>query len=106
MNGLDDPADFTFELEADGRLVRRQLARRLWEHRGWATGLYHYQELDPATEAWRPARAALIRFRKVGGGWRKHAAINLPAAVAAAVGPTLTGWFPDADPADDDHPLD
>lgn len=105
MTGLDDPDELTYDLEDDGRLVRRQLDRRLWTRGAWATGIYRFEELDPATGAWRPARAALVRFRKLHGGWKRHAAINLSAAVAGELGATLARWFAEGatDDADDER---
>ncbi len=102
MSGVDDPADLSYDLEDDGRLVRRQLDRRIWTGGGWATAIYRFEELDPATETWRPARAAIVRFRKLHGGWKRHAAINLSAAIAHELGPTLAAWFAEADGDDRD----
>ncbi len=103
---IDDLDDLSYDVEQDGQLVRRQLDRRVVEHRGWATAIYLYQELDPRTETWRPARAAVVRFRRQHDRWRKHAAITIgSAAVAEALASALAGWFGEAGPAaltDDD----
>jgi hypothetical protein len=93
VTGLDDPDELTYDLEEDGTLVRRQLDRRLWTRGAWATGVYRYQELD-RDGAWEPPRAALVRFQKVHGGWKRHAAINLSPDVAVELAATLAAWFP------------
>lgn len=93
---MEDLSDLTYDLEDDGQEVRRELGRRVWEQGGWATALFHVEELDRKTGAWR-RRAALVRFRKQHGAWKRHAAINLSAAVAHALGEALAGWFPAAD---------
>lgn len=104
MERFADPDELSFELEVDGELVRRQLARRLWVRGGWATGAYHVQERD-ADGAWRPPRVALVRLRKVGGAWRKHAAITLPPTVVAELAGLLAAWH-DPGARDDDGVLD
>jgi hypothetical protein len=100
---VDDLDEISYDVEQDGRLVRRQLDRRVVEHRGWATALYLYQELDLETEAWRPPRAVLMRFRRQHDRWRKHAAITIGTpAVADLIAGALTGWFAGAEPVEDD----
>lgn len=103
MIGFDDPHDLGYDLEDDGREVRRELDRRVWVRGGWATGIYHYEELDRATETWRP-RASVIRFRKVRGGWRIHATINLAPGIVHELGSALASWFPPDAPFGPDGP--
>ena len=38
-----------YDLEVDGEQARRQLARKVWEARGWATVAIVYQERDAST---------------------------------------------------------
>ncbi|MBK9035590.1 MAG: hypothetical protein IPL61_30755 [Myxococcales bacterium] len=105
MERFDDPDDLAYDLEVDGAQVRRELERRLWVRGGWATGVYRYQELDPATGAWRAPRVAVVRLRKVAGAWRKHAAIALTSTVAAELGAVLSAWSgAGAELLDDDDP--
>ena len=92
--GVDDPDDLRYDLEEDGRLVRRELDRACWRAGGWATLAIRYADLDPATEAWRPPRVAVLRLRKLRGRWRIHATVPLPGPVAHALGAALAGWFP------------
>lgn len=103
MERFADPDELSFELEVDGELVRRQLARKLWIRGGWATGAYHVQERG-ADGAWRAPRVALVRLRKVGGAWRKHAAITLPAMVVTDLSGLLAAWHDPA--ATDDAAVD
>jgi hypothetical protein len=103
VDSFDDIDDVSFEVEADGRLVRRQLARQVLSRGSWPTALYLYQELDPRTEAWRPAKVALVRFQSKRGQLRKHASITLGAAQAREVAARLTEWLADMPaPGDDD----
>jgi hypothetical protein len=100
VDGFDDIDDVSFEAEADGRLVRRQLARQVLSRGSWPTAMYLYQELDPRTDAWKPAKVALVRFQSKRGQLRKHASITLGAAQAREVAARLTAWLADV-PADE-----
>jgi hypothetical protein len=95
VESFDDIDDVSFEAEADGRLVRRQLARQVLSRGSWPTALYLYQELDPRTDEWRPAKVALVRFQSKRGQLRKHASITLGAAQARAAAAQLTAWLAD-----------
>ena len=68
--------EVSYDLEVDGELVRRTVHRRVWERRGWATVAIVYEERG-AAGAWKPAKLALLRFQRVRGAWKKHAAISL-----------------------------
>jgi hypothetical protein len=83
-----------YDLEIDGELVRRQLARRIWDARGWATVAVQFQE-RVAGGAWKPAKVALLRFRKVQDVWKKQASFTLSLDDARALAATLASWAPD-----------
>jgi hypothetical protein len=86
--------EVVYDLEIDGEQVRRQLHRKVWEQRGWATVAIVYQERDRDGE-WKPAKLALIRLQKVREAWKKHAAITLDGAAALQLGEALESWRPD-----------
>lgn len=88
--------EVVYDLEIDGEQVRRQLHRRVWEQRGWATVAIVYQERERDREgAWKPAKLALIRLQKVREAWKKHAAITLDGDAALALGASLESWRSD-----------
>jgi hypothetical protein len=96
--------DVHYDLEVDGELVRRQLARQLWEQRGWATVAIVFEERD-RSGAWTAPKLALLRLRRVHDAWKRHAQITLPAPTALALADTLAGWrdrFGTAETDDDD----
>lgn len=79
-----DLDEVTFDAELDGEEVRRTLARRVWERRGWATVAAAYEE-RARDGSWRP-HLAIIRFRRHGEGWKKHAQVTLPGEQARGLG--------------------
>ena len=84
---LSELDEVHYDLEVDGQQVRRQLARKIWEERGWATVAVAFQERD-AGGAWKPAKVALLRFRRMHEVWNKQAGITLPLEQARA----LASW--------------
>ena len=95
---MEDLDDIRWDWEEDGVQVRRELGRRTWQHGGWATVMFLFEERDRAApDEWKPPQVAIVRFQKARGVWRKHAAWNLTGAdEARAVAATLVGWFPGA----------
>ena len=90
---MEELDEIRWDWEEDGRLVRRELDRRTFARGGWATVLFLFEELDAAADAWKPPRVALVRFQKVRGLWKKHAAWNLDADDAGGVIDALRAWF-------------
>ena len=80
-----------YDLDVDGEQVRRQLARQIWEDRGWATVAVAFQERDADGE-WKPAKVALLRFRRIHEVWKKQAGITLSLDDARALAATIEGW--------------
>lgn len=80
-----------FDLEVDGEQVREQLARKVWERGGWATVACAFRE-KASDGTWKPAKLALLRFRKVREAWQRQAAITLDSAQAIDLALTIGGW--------------
>jgi len=80
-----------YDLEVDGVEVRRQLARQVWEARGWATVAIAFQERAKDGE-WKAAKIALLRFRRMHDAWKKQALITLDGDDALALAATLETW--------------
>lgn len=92
--------EVTYDLEVDGEQVRRTLERKVLERRGWATVAMVFEERGP--DGWKPPKLALIRLQKVRDAWKKHAAITLSGADAAALGDALAVWRGALGGGDDD----
>ena len=102
-----DLDEVQYEMEVDGELVRRQLSRRVWEARGWATVAIAFVE-RAKDGSWKAPRLALLRFRRMNDAWKKHATITLGGTDALALATTLETWRDaltgdgdDADPDDE-----
>jgi hypothetical protein len=80
-----------YDLEVDGQQVRRQLERKIWEERGWATVAVAFQERDASGE-WKPAKVALLRFRRIHEVWKKQAGITVSLDEARALADTIASW--------------
>lgn len=89
-----------YDLEIDGEPAREQLARRVWESKGWATVAIAYRERDTAS-AWKPPKLALLRFRRVHETWQRQAQITLSGAEASALAGEVASWFTAAAPDQD-----
>ena len=87
-----DLDEVQYDLEQDGTQVREQLARRVWEKAGWATVAISFRERDRDGE-WKPAKLALLRFRRLDEVWKKQASLTLSGADAAELGAALVEWF-------------
>jgi hypothetical protein len=72
--------------------VRQQLARRVWDKAGWATVAISFRERD-AAGAWKPAKLALLRFRKLDEVWKKQASLTMAGPEASELGAALAEWF-------------
>ena len=77
MTGVADLDEVQYDLEVDGEEVRRQLSRRVWERSGWATIAIAYIERDRGGQ-WKPPQLALLRFKRAGDGWARHAQVSVP----------------------------
>lgn len=56
----------SWEFYDEGRLVRRQLSRRVVTNSGpWVTVFFLYQDLNRVTALWSPPKLALVRFRRM-----------------------------------------
>jgi hypothetical protein len=95
---MSTPADLdelSYDVEADGVLVREQLDRVVLSQGAWSTVMFLYRELDRATGAWRAPKMTIVRFQRWRGGWRKHAAFNVAdEAQARRLTSVFEGWYP------------
>jgi hypothetical protein len=87
---IHDLDEVNYELEVDGELVRRQLARKIWEDRGWATVAVYFVEKDK-DGAWKSPKVAILRFRRMHDAWKREAAVTLAEDTARELAEWITG---------------
>ena len=86
--------ELSWDYEEDGRLVRKQLEKEVLSKGAWCTVMFKYQELDRKTDEWRPPKAAIVRYKKFNGVYRKQSSFNISSPKQAkAIVDTLQGWF-------------
>jgi hypothetical protein len=95
--------ELTYDHEEDGVLVRKQLERVVLTGRAWATVLFFYEELDPATRMFRAPKIAVVRFKKWRGGYRKQSSFTVATqAQARRLADVFGAWSQKM--GDDDEP--
>lgn len=95
--------ELTYDHEEDGTLLRRQLEKVVLATGAWATVMFVYQDLDRKTGSFGPARIAVVRFRKVRGAYRKHAAFAIADQTHARhIAAVVERWYPQMAASDDD----
>jgi hypothetical protein len=91
MATFADLDEVTFDLDADGENVREQLARRVWEARGWATVACAYRE-RARDGTWRTPKLALIKLRRVHDAWKRESSVTLDGHIALELAGVLDAW--------------
>jgi len=95
--------ELTYDHEDEGVLVRKQLERVVLTGRAWATVLFFYEELDPATRTFRAPKIAVVRFKKWRGGYRKQSSFTVATqAQARRLADVFGAWSQKM--GDDDEP--
>jgi hypothetical protein len=86
--------ELTYDYEEDGRLVRKEIKREVLSKGAWSTIMFFYQELDRQKDEWRAPKAAIVRYKKWNGQYRKQSSFNISSAKQAdAIVKTLESWF-------------
>ena len=76
-------------------LVRKQEERVILSKGGWATVMFRYRELDKKTGQFRDPKAAVVRFKKLNGVYRKQSSFNVSSArQARQIIDVLERWYP------------
>ncbi len=86
--------ELSYDYEEDGRLVRKELDRKVLSKGAWSTVMFLFQELDKKTEDWRPPKIAIVRYKKFNGMLRKQSGFNISSEKQArAIVEAIEGWF-------------
>jgi len=91
---MNDFEDFTFDLEEDGRLVRRQIERVVVAGDPYPVLMFLYEELTPSTLRFGPPKVALVRLQKWRSGYRRLASFTIAKPdQAEVILQTLARWM-------------
>ena len=88
-----DYDELTMEYEEDGVLVVEELEKVILQKGSWTTVLFKYRQLDRKTGEFGPPKAALRRYQKSGGYFRKRDAVNLGEKSGKLLVDSLRDWF-------------
>jgi hypothetical protein len=87
--------ELSYDYEDEGRLVRKEVDREVLSKGAWSTIMFKFQELDRQKDEWRPAKVAIVRYKKSGGVYRKQSSFNISSEKQArAIVATIDKWFP------------
>lgn len=88
--------EITYDYEEEGRMVRREIKREVLSKGAWSTIMFLFEELDRKTDDWRPAKVAIVRYKKWNGTYRKQSGFNISSEKQARqiIG-ALEGWYTD-----------
>ncbi len=94
--------ELSYDYEEEGRLVRKELDRRILSKGAWSTVMFLYQELDRKTEDWRAPKVAIVRYKKFNGQYRKQSGFNISSEKQArAIVDAIEQWFDSSSAASD-----
>ncbi len=88
-----DYDDLTIQYEEEGRVVVEELEKVVLQKGVWCTILYLYRQLDPKSGEFGPPKAALRRYQKTHGYYRKRDSVNLSEKSAPLLVAKLRDWF-------------
>jgi len=101
---MADVEELSYDFSDDeGVLVRKQVERVILSKGGWATVMFLYRELDKKTGDFRDPKAAIVRFKKWNGVYRKQSSFNVSSArQARQIIEVLERWYPAGEPASEE----
>ncbi len=88
-----DYDELTIQYEEDGRVVVEELDKVILQKGTWTTVLYRFRQINPRTGDWGPPKAALRRYQKTRGYFRKTDSVNISQKSAPLLVAKLQEWF-------------
>jgi hypothetical protein len=86
--------ELTYDYEDDGRLVRKELDRKVLSKGAWSTIMFLYQELDRKSDEWRAPKVAIVRYKKWNGQYRKQSNFNISSEKQArSIVAAIEDWY-------------
>ena len=88
-----DYDELTIQYEEDGQVVVEELEKVILQKGTWTTVLYRFRQMNPRTGQWDPPKAALRRYQKTRGYFRKTDSVNISQKSAPILVAKLREWF-------------
>ncbi len=88
-----DYDELTIQYEEDGQVVVEELEKVILQKGTWTTVLYRFRQINPRTGQWGPPKAALRRYQKTRGYFRKTDSVNISEKSAPILVAKLREWF-------------
>ena len=90
---MENINDITISYEDEGEILVEELGKVILTRGAWTSILFRYRERDRQTGAMGPPKAALRRYQKHNGLFKKRDAINLSVESARTLISTLQQWL-------------
>ncbi len=88
-----DYDELTIQYEEDGQVVVEELDKVFLQKGTWTTVLYRFRQINPRTGEWGPPKAAIRRYQKTRGYFRKADSVNISAKSAPILVEKIKEWF-------------
>ena len=88
-----DYHELTIQYEEDGEIVVEEMDKEIIQKGTWTTVLYRFRQRNPRTGEFDPPKAALRRYQKRHGQFRKVDSVNISTKSAPMLVEKLREWF-------------
>ena len=90
--------DLSVEYSEDGKLLVKQLDKKILTKGAWSTIMYQYQDWNKAKEEYGPPKFSIRRYQKRNGEYFQKSKFNISSVDQAnKIIEALQGWIADAD---------
>ena len=88
-----DYDELTIQYEEEGVVVVEEMEKVILQKGTWTTVLYRYRQMDAKTGEYGPPKAALRRYQKSRGVFRKVDSVNISDKSVGPLVEHLREWF-------------
>ena len=90
-----DVNELTVDFEEEGRLVCKQLDKRVLSKGAWATIMYRFCDMNKQTGEYREPKVSIVRYKKTNGEYKRQSKFNISGeAQARQIAEILQEWYP------------
>lgn len=93
--------DLSVEYSEDGKLLVKQLDKKVLTKGAWSTIMYQYQDWNKAKEEYGPPKFSIRRYQKRNGEYFQKSKFNISSVdQAKKIIAALEEWIPDSEAED------